>query len=404
MMRRLRQGDSVQEAGRPETASPDLDGPRLVRREEVVAARRLGVLCFSGFVEEVDEEALLAAYRRPRRGGTQVICHRGVPVAKIGLFHSRVNVHGSPLRVGSIGGVCTHPDYRGLGLATRLLDHCTRTLVAEGARLMLISGTRGLYTRAGCVPAQRFERIVLGPGAPGREVGGPSVRPATAADAAACACLYRKEPVRFVRKAGAFTRHVGQKGLYPRAGNWMVETGGRPVAYLFLGHSWEAHSRGDLDLLEVVEYAGDRTALVGGLGELVARTSARELCLFVPWQDEELRRLLRARGFAGELVPLPGHTMRIINLPGLASDLGRHVRARLTARQRRGLRFEQDGGRLAIVRGRQRIELDGAAMTRLVMGAPAGEGPPVAELAGALQEVVAALFPLPSLLPGLNFR
>ncbi len=96
----------------------------------------------------------MASYTAPRRGGVQVLCHQGVPVSKIGIYHSRVSVYGSHLRVGSIGGVCTHPDYRGLGLATRLLDYCTRKLTDEGARLMLISGVRGLYTRAGCVTAQ----------------------------------------------------------------------------------------------------------------------------------------------------------------------------------------------------------------------------------------------------------
>jgi hypothetical protein len=96
----------------------------------------------------------------------------------------------------------------------------------------------------------------------------------------------------------------------------------------------------------------------------------------------------------------------------LMSDLRPYARARLTARQRRGLRFEQEGpapgevagGRYAIVRGQERLELDGATMTRLVMGAPDEMRSNVSLGSGALSEIVPALFPLPSFLPGLNYR
>lgn len=85
--------------------------------------------------------------------------------------------------------------------------------------------------------------------------------------------------------------------------------------------------------------------------------------------------------------------------------------ARLDARLLRGLRFEQSspllgdqgGDRYAIVRGRERLELDGAAMTCLVLGSadsPTGSVPAT----GALREVISTLFPLPSFLPGLNYH
>jgi len=141
----------------------EFDGPHPVRREELAASQRLSLQCFPGFREELTEKDLLASYVPPRRGGVQVLCHRGVPVSQIGIYHSQVNLYGSPLRIASIGGVCTHPDYRGLGLATRLLETCVHKLVAEGARLMLVSGMRNLYARVGCVAAQDFEAIVLKP-------------------------------------------------------------------------------------------------------------------------------------------------------------------------------------------------------------------------------------------------
>jgi len=93
-----------------------------------------------------------------------------------------------------------------------------------------------------------------------------------------------------------------------------------------------------------------------------------------------LLQLLRAQGVTGDPTPLIGFYLRLVNPPplsppheggkegGMMSDLRPYVKARLTQDQRRGLRFEQQGDRYAIVRGQERLELDTMATTRLVMG------------------------------------
>jgi hypothetical protein len=125
-------------------------------------------------------------------------------------------------------------------------------------------------------------------------------------------------------------------------------------------------------------------------------------------------QLLAAHGATGDATSLIGHTMSIVNFPGLMSDLRSYVKARLTEEQRRGLRFMQDGERCAIVQGQERLELDTTAITRLVMGpvySPAVAaahsttvGPHPTTVGRPLAEITSALFPLPSFLPGLNFR
>jgi len=300
----------------------ELDGPRLIRREELAASQRLAALCFPDFVDEDGQEEQMASYTPPRRGGVQVLCHRGVPISKIGITHSQVSIYGSYLRVASIGGVCTHPDYRGLGLATRLLDYCTRKLTAEGARLMLVSGMRGLYTRAGCVTAQDLAYIVLKPDdleTRASRMNGLRVRLATEADIPLCARLYQAEPVHFVRRVEEFMEHFCQREEFPQAEDWVIEMGGHPVAYMFLSIPWEHWHEQDAGVREVFEYAGSRIALTGALPEIMARLGLRELRLLVPWQDVDLLQLLREQGITGEHAPLSWHTMRIVNFPGLMS-------------------------------------------------------------------------------------
>jgi len=389
----------------------EFDGPRPIQRDELAAAHRLDALCFPGFVEEIAEQELLASCIPPRRGGLQVICHRGAPICQIGVTHSRVNVYGSDLCIASIGSVATHPDYRGQGLAGRLLEYCLQKLTAEGARLALISAVRSLYTRAGCVPAMDFYLVRLEPGQPldglrgllQPRTGGLSFRPMTEADVSLCARLYQMEPVHFVRGVEDFTEHFCHLEEFPQAEDWVFEIEGRPVAYAILSLPWEVRQNPGAGVREVFEYAGSRVALVAGLAEVVARLGLREMRLFVPWQDLDFLQLLQGQGFARERIPLE-HTMRVVDLPGLMSDLRRYVSARLTARQRRGLRFDQEGDRYGLARGQERIELDGVAMTRLVMGTPRNTMPNVPLESGTLGEIVQALFPLPSFLPGLNYR
>lgn len=378
----------------------ELDGPRLVRREELAAARQLAATCFPGFVDEITAEEI-EAYVPPARGGLQIICHQGQPVAQISITHSQVDVYRSPLHVASIGGVCTHPDYRGRGLGTQLLAYCARKLRDNGARLMLISGGRGLYLRAGCVAAGMFEYFALKPRRVRSELKEITVRPATEADAPLCASLYQAEAVRFVRRVGDFAGHFRHREEYPEAEDWIVEVAGRPAAYLFLRVPWEYIHRRDAGVREVSEYAGSRVALASALPVLMAKHSLQGLRLFVPFQDVDFALLLRRQQVTGERVPLPGHTMRIVDFPGLMADLRPYVEGRLTEDLQYGLHFEQEGDAYAIARGQERLDLDGAAMTRLVMGTPGGEMPACPE---ALGKGISALFPLPSFLPGLNYR
>jgi len=394
------------------TSQSPYDGPRLLRRDEGPASDRLFRIAFDVPLLSSEQEQTLPPYDQPRRGGVYVLAHDGQLVSQLLVAHDQFRIYDAVTRVASIGGVGTHPEYRNRRLAGRLLEHAADQMVREGARVQLISGARGLYTYLGNVPQGRYHHFSIRVTADElRPAASLVLRPMTLADAPRLARLYHAEPVHYVRRHAAFAdvlAHPGQDS-YLHADARIVEWGGEPVAYLFLGCPYGAEP--DAGIRYVSEYAGSRVALVGALEQLCASGDARELAVPVPWQDFELRQVLEARGHRSTVGPLDGHTLRIVDFPGLMRDLRPILRARLDARLLRGLRFEQSGpllggtgaDRYAIVRGRERLELDGAGMTRLVMGSATPEPEPVAP-AGALAEIIPALFPLPSFLPGLNYR
>lgn len=281
---------------------------------------------------------------------------------------------------------------------------------------MLISGDEGVYMRLGNVFQGKYITFSLKPGQSNQGRSTPTnlvVRRATDADALICSQLYQAEPVHFVRQRSDFFRalHDPMSNTYVHADQWIIERSGQAAAYLFLGFLWGLPDGLNSGIRHVGEYAGSRSALADAIPILMTTGNLQDLTWPVAWQDVELIHLLQERGHHGNMTSLDGYTLRIINFPGFMKDLRPLLRARLDANLMRGLRFEQSGpllggagaDRYTITRGVERLDLDGAAMTRLVLGSTEATSESLPR-SGALAEVISALFPLPSFLPGLNYH
>lgn len=79
----------------------------------------------------------------------QVVCH-------VGIYRRDITWNGRTLRAGGIGGVVTHPDYRGRGLASVALNAAIQTLKDERATdfalLFCESHNAAFYTGRGWKP------------------------------------------------------------------------------------------------------------------------------------------------------------------------------------------------------------------------------------------------------------
>lgn len=391
------------------TLPPEFDGPRLIRREEVPASRRLSRICFDDLPDAGNDEEPLPPHHEPEE--TYLFAHDGRPVSQISIFYTPLRLLDGVIHVGSIGGVCTHPDYRGYRLASRLMEHCTRQLVQGGAGLMLISGGRGLYTRLGNVQSGKYATFLLRSGQVPSPPANVRLRPVQPADSALCSLLYQAEPAHFTRPHAVFERSFLPHQIGFHAEEWIVELEGQPAAYLLLSIPWDYIDQPQAGVRSVCEFAGSRVALAGAFAAALSQAGIREIEAQVAWQDVDLIHLLSQAGAQPKWSGLQDHTMRIINFPSLMRGLRPYIQAVLPAGLRRGLRFEQTGpllagngeGRCAIARGPDRLELTTAAMTSLVMGDPyhtLGE----TNAPGALTEIIPALFPLPSFLPGLDYH
>lgn len=99
-----------------------------------------------------DFAKMLPAIYQPKdenMGWNCAIRRNGRIRAMTGLFPMELRLGDSTLRMGGIGGVSSHPNERGAGHMTELMNHCVAKMRAEGHDLSWLSGLRQRYGRFG---------------------------------------------------------------------------------------------------------------------------------------------------------------------------------------------------------------------------------------------------------------
>ena len=103
---------------------------------------------------------------------TPVIVVGGRIVSTLRIWDRWVHLGATPVRMGGIGGVTTHPDYRQRGIATRLMEHAAEYMRDDGYDLGLLFTmiAAGFYRRLGwsCVSLMGFHAKLHRPPQPGR--------------------------------------------------------------------------------------------------------------------------------------------------------------------------------------------------------------------------------------------
>jgi len=97
----------------------------------------------------------------PRRMPDYLLCERGEELwGVVGAYPYDVRLNGVTFRMAGIGQVMTHPDHRGLGIMTSLLDKALGDLHAQGFDAAWLLGDRMRYSHFGFVPGGRTIRFV----------------------------------------------------------------------------------------------------------------------------------------------------------------------------------------------------------------------------------------------------
>lgn len=90
------------------------------------------------------------------------ITHDGRVISHVGLFWRTITTTAGPLPVGGVGLVCTHPEWRRLGLASTLLRAAWRRSRLHGREhLACFAGNPALYEGLGFIRVPEVEHFMV---------------------------------------------------------------------------------------------------------------------------------------------------------------------------------------------------------------------------------------------------
>jgi predicted N-acetyltransferase YhbS len=221
-------------------------------------------------------------------------------VAHAGFTLRPAVLRDQPARVACFGAVFTAADQRGRGLGTRVFQAAVDRARAGGAEVGLVSGSRGLYQRAGFIPYPLCRRYRVAAGATGAT--SIVLAPYTPAALGDLARLHDAEPTRLLRSASDWQAlaHAGVVFHHPgRLFLVLPASGGNPLAYLAV--ATPAAPVGDRGP-RVLELAGDRQAIADASPVLARSLGLPAIDLILPPHDDSLDALAADRGWAADLI------------------------------------------------------------------------------------------------------
>jgi GNAT superfamily N-acetyltransferase len=371
-----------------------LEGPRAARVDELDAAAALANRVFYPDGSGDMGGWFPALYDEENASNLRVILDGQRLVSMAGMLIRDASILGAALRIASIGSVCTLQDYKGRGLASRLVEDAATQARSLGAQLIMVSGDRALYRRMGFTNAGLFRTIRVDRGSPlpARKC---RARPWIEQDLPEMAGLHESEPVRFRRGANVLGRmlRTGRLRCKPSR-TWVVESAGGPVAYLC---AQEPEQSQGVRFVRIHELAGSRLPALSCLPQLFRSYGVDRMCLETTAADAEMERLCREYGLEAAPHGFQG-TVKIIDREGFF-----HALEGVKGRAQDGPELCVEAGPPTVFRlaGEElRLSTD-PELAALAFGSVECRAPKPAP--GALQKALARLFPLPLMHYGLDY-
>lgn len=331
----------------------------------------------------------------------RIMCEDDRPVSHLGISESEIAIYGCKTKIGSIGSVCTHPEYRKRGFASLLLEDSMKKMDKDGVDIVLVSGGRNLYKRAGCVEAGRVHKFRIS-GSDLKRLNTRKVKvfPYQERNLKNIVGVYQKEAVRFLRPLEDFKRILTTGVAMDREAEILtVHRANEFLGYLAIQIPGEKKSEARIG--QVVEYSGVREAIIDAVRCVFERYTLQELTFNVPFHDSEFIYLLNQKNLASLMENIPG-VIKIINFPRLMDRLGPYIEERLDRKKMHSIKFEQQGDRASISINQEQFNTDTRRLTQIVLGRYDKKEKEMMAKEGEIGKVLTDIFPLPFVWPGLN--
>jgi predicted N-acetyltransferase YhbS len=277
---------------------------RRLTNDEIREAVRLSDATFRDEEQPSMGEAFPFIFSEPAYHVSFGAFEDGKLLSFMGLVPWNIRIGEARLRVFSLGSVCTHPDARGRGIASEVMNAVNEYVRDTGASLLLVSGTRTLYTRAGCARFGRVSRYQLEENTVVRLLAGlPAssmrIREMLPTDLFAMQEAASDRSVRYEFGVSELATLIKSEALAScikmKHRVLVAEQEGALIAFAVLGVPTDPKRRGIL-----FEYAGNPSAVVQLAGYAVKHLDMTGLDFPVVWQETELHEKLGGMHYSVE--------------------------------------------------------------------------------------------------------
>ncbi len=372
------------------------DGLRSVRRDEMGRLRHLLDDVFFQGLADIQPHA----FNADNASNLRAVVENGDVVSHIATIRRAVSILGCTLRVASLGGVATRESHRGKGYASALFQDTMHACREDSVDYIMVSGYRNMYHRFGCRYVGRDWMYHIAR-ARARDFDDATwtITRASDADIEAIGAIYRREPVRWLRPPSDIAFGIDGWVQNRPAKTHLIRHGDQPVAF---GVIQQARHR-DNGQVSLLDYAGERSAIVGALGKFIDEQHLNRLSLHVKGFDTVLHGLLKSRGLIPEQASLPG-TTAIVHFEQLLEKMRPYFVERLGEHAAHGLVFREVGDEYHIYYGGDRVvaESRGAA-AQLIFGTRDGAEDEMLNAGGRAGAILRKCLPIPGVWYGVNY-
>lgn len=237
------------------------------------------------------ETPIMYSKENIENGNTFIVVENKKIVSFVGMVEEEICVYGNRVKIGEIGNVCTHPDYRGKGYASLLLEKAIEKAKNDKIAYLMISGGRNLYKRIGAVSMPFFIYEIKGK----NKKTNFKIRRYRNEMYKDCIKIYQREPVRFIRKKNfsiLFSLYNGEfikKVMLAISKIYVILKDNEIVGY------WaEGERKGRVTIGYNREFSGPRNILVEawkskkGKKQIIVPLWDKELCFYLG-KEKEIR-------------------------------------------------------------------------------------------------------------------
>jgi len=382
-----------------------LEGPRTAKLDELSKIIHLvnSIFMSGSRSPPIMKELFPHLFSENNLKNLRVIVQDGNPVSHIGIWEGTLLIYGCLFKIGMIGSVCTHPDYRGRGYASTLLKDAFSKMKRDHVDFILVSGVRGLYKRAGCVEAGSVYvyRIKDGDLRLNMNRDDIHVTPYEKGHVKELIEVYQREPVRYRRSLEEF-RLLAERGFQcndVRLKSYIAKIEGTPIAYIVTEAFWKENEP------NIVEYAGPRDIVLYLIEYLFRTLNVETIGLTVPYHDLNMLYLLGKQNLK-EPQSEALASMTIINPSSFIEKIRPYLEERMGKKEAHKFIFALTHDKINLYLNGEKVNFqDPRALTLLFFGAPERlKGPPQPEFTLDLYpESLMNVLPLPTPIYGLNY-